>query len=73
MLSSCSFSALVTIVTYLYECISAFTAIVISTLQFEMFEDGSAIFHPNGELFKDSEAFALGEAVAKAERDQLEA
>lgn len=39
-------------------------------IRFELTEDGLAVFHPNGQPFKDPEAFALGEEVAKAERDR---
>lgn len=42
-------------------------------IQFVMAEDGLAVLHPDGTSFKDPEAFALGEAAAKAERDQLQA
>ncbi|MGB0563409.1 MAG: Uma2 family endonuclease [Spirulinaceae cyanobacterium] len=42
-------------------------------IRFELFDDGLAVFHPNGKPFKDPEAFALGEEAAQAERDEAKA
>lgn len=49
-------------------------------IRFEMFEDGLAVYHPDGKPFKDPEEFALGEEVlqskydeAQAERDEAQA
>ncbi|NEO84385.1 MAG: Uma2 family endonuclease [Spirulina sp. SIO3F2] len=41
-------------------------------IRFEMFEDGLAVYHPDGKPFKDPEEFALGEAEAQTKLDQAE-
>jgi len=42
-------------------------------IRFEMFEDGLAVFYPNGEPFKTLEEFAQERDQVKAERDQVKA
>lgn len=41
-------------------------------IRFEMFEDGLAIFHPNGERFKDPREFIEERNQAQQERDQAQ-
>lgn len=42
-------------------------------IRFAMFEEGLAISHPDGQPFKDPEAFAQGEAQAQAKCDEVQA
>ncbi|MEM9008699.1 MAG: Uma2 family endonuclease [Cyanobacteria bacterium P01_F01_bin.86] len=41
-------------------------------IKFDMFDDGLALFYPNGEPFKDPEDLFLERAQAQAERDQAQ-